>query len=278
MTPKSILVHVAITDANSQHHAPAIALAAEHGAHITGAMFNPAATLPPMVMADVPAEWLQEREKQAHARNAKTANAFREQAAAAGVTCDILEAHGAAEDLGDQFAALARQHDLTIVGQTNADHADGISGTLLQSALFGSGRPILIVPYAGAPGAFDFSRILVAWDGGAAASRAAHDAIMLMSDAKDVDVVSVDMGKGDTDKTGPALATHLARHGVTAKFHQIPSGGIDAANAILSHASDMGANLIVMGGYGHSRLREFLLGGATRTILSSMTAPVLMAH
>jgi nucleotide-binding universal stress UspA family protein len=120
---------------------------------------------------------------------------------------------------------------------------------------------------------------MVCWDGSRSAARAIGDAMPLLARAREVEVVVVDEGTGRNDEIpGADIAHHLARHGLKIKLQRIVAGDVDVANILLSHAADAGSDLIVMGGYGHSRLREFVLGGATRGILSSMTVPTLMAH
>jgi nucleotide-binding universal stress UspA family protein len=121
--------------------------------------------------------------------------------------------------------------------------------------------------------------VLVCWDGGRTAARAIGDAIPFLTRAKAVDVVIVatEPGKGD-EIPGADMGRHLARHGLKVEVKRIVAPDIDVANAILSYAADSSADFMVMGGYGHSRLREFILGGATRRILQSMTVPVLMSH
>jgi nucleotide-binding universal stress UspA family protein len=137
---------------------------------------------------------------------------------------------------------------------------------------------VLIVPYIQkAP--FTMERAMVAWDGGRNAAGAVADAMPLLRKAKNVDVVIVAEDKGKSDEfPGADIAQHLARHGVTVDVRCIVAGHNDVASTLLSHAADASVDLIVMGAYGHSRLREFILGGVTRGILSAMTVPALMSH
>ena len=122
-------------------------------------------------------------------------------------------------------------------------------------------------------------RVMVCWDGGRASTRAIGDAMPLLEKAKQIEVVVVGSKPPKSDEvSGADLGQHLARHGVNVDVKRITSPDIDVASTILSYAADASADLIVMGGYGHSRLREFILGGATRAILESMTVPVLMSH
>lgn len=179
-----------------------------------------------------------------------------------------------AGDLETAASALMRRFDLTIIEQP-APNGPSERATLISAALLGSGRPTLVVPFVQTDMRMD--RILVAWDGSGHAARALSDAMPWLQRAKAVEVVTV----GSAAKTAPSadagLAAHLARRGIHAEIKSLSSAG-DVASTLLSYAFDRSSDLLVMGAYGHSRLRESMLGGATRSILDSMTLPVLMAH
>jgi nucleotide-binding universal stress UspA family protein len=149
---------------------------------------------------------------------------------------------------------------------------------IIEAALFQSGRLVVIVPYIQKTG-LRLNRVLVCWDGGRQAARAIADALPFLHRAKAVEVVVVATKplKSD-DLPGADIARHFARHNLNVDVKRLVTGGTDVANAILSYAADVSADFIVMGGYGHSRLRELILGGATRGVLSSMTIPTLMSH
>ena len=122
-------------------------------------------------------------------------------------------------------------------------------------------------------------RVMVCWDGSRAAARAVGDALPFLKKAKQVEIVIVSDKPNKKDEIpGADLGQHLARHGLKVEIKHMTSPDIDVASTILSYAADSNADMIVMGGYGHSRLREFVLGGATRSMLESMTVPVLMSH
>jgi nucleotide-binding universal stress UspA family protein len=179
-----------------------------------------------------------------------------------------------------QIALHGRYADLIVMGQTDPDDP-GLSGTAgLQAALFESGRPVLLLPRVGAPGRLG-RRALVGWNARREASRAVHDALPLLATMEEVIILVVTPQPGldgHGDQPGADLAAHLARHGLRVTVRVVAGTDLAAGDVLLNEAANLGADLLVMGGYGHSRLQEFILGGATRTILAQMTLPVLMSH
>ena len=177
----------------------------------------------------------------------------------------------------DQLGRIGRRSDLIVVAQAEREKptADEIVD---EGVLFESGRPVIFVPFI-QKGGLKLDRVMLCWDGGRAATRAIADSLPFLKKAKQVEVVIVSGKPGKQDEvTGADLGQHLARHGLKVDVKRITSPDIDVASTILSYAADSSADMIVMGGYGHSRLREFVLGGATRGMLESMTVPVLMSH
>jgi nucleotide-binding universal stress UspA family protein len=181
----------------------------------------------------------------------------------------------------EQVALHGRYADLIILGQIDpADPWSPLLHPLPHEVALAAGRPVLVVPYAG-----HFEqvgrRVLIGWDASREATRAISDAMPLLAAASAVTVITVDAEEANA-KQGEIpdadIALHLARHGVTANVERIPAAGIGVGDALLSRANDLDADLLVMGAYGHSRVRELLLGGATRTVLARMTLPILMAH
>jgi nucleotide-binding universal stress UspA family protein len=174
------------------------------------------------------------------------------------------------------LARLARRFDLAVVEQSDVDRKRD-RDLELEAVLFGSGRPVIAVPYI-YEGPLRFDRMLVAWDGGSVAARAIGDAMALLVTARQVQIVTVvDAPDQEIEIPGVDIARHLARHGINAELKILPHV-IDVANTLLSYAADCSADLLVMGGYGHSRLREFVFGGTTRAMLQTMTLPVFMSH
>lgn len=194
---------------------------------------------------------------------------------------DGAEWRSASRDALDAALLNVRYADLLVIGQPDPDDPQGgrMPPHFADDLVLTAGRPVLLVPYAGSFETLG-TRVLVAWNAGREAARAVADALPLLQRASAVHVVAFDPDDGDADhgeEPGADIALYLARHGVrvtAAKQH----AGIDVGAQILSRAADESSDLIVMGGYGHSRARELVLGGATRTVLGSMTVPVLMSH
>jgi nucleotide-binding universal stress UspA family protein len=178
-------------------------------------------------------------------------------------------------------ALHARYADLTILGQLDPDHGDSdLIRVRPEHVTLASGRPILVVPYAGRYETVG-RRVLIGWSATREAARAVNDAMPLLAGAEIVTVLTIDAREGPDahgELPGADISLHLARHGVKAEIERTVSAGIPAGDVLLSRAADLGADLLVIGAYGHSRVRELLLGGVTRSILQSMTLPVLMSH
>jgi nucleotide-binding universal stress UspA family protein len=181
----------------------------------------------------------------------------------------------------DAAVVQARYADLIVLGQLDpADAQSGVNSPSPEDVALSVGRPALVIPYVGSYSAIGH-RVLVAWDASREATRAVNDAIPLLATAATVTVLTVDPAIGPTghgDTPGVDIALHLARHGVNAQVEKTVSGGVGIGDVLLSCANDLGADLLVMGAYGHSRVRELVLGGVTRTVLTSMTLPVFMSH
>ncbi|MGO9742137.1 MAG: universal stress protein [Roseiarcus sp.] len=211
------------------------------------------------------------------ARAREAIEAFGDAAKAAAVEAELLLPDGGVDPRRDQVAIFARAFDFVVVGQNEpgrAPNLDEIAGQLLEE----SGRPVLVVPAIHRDGA-NFASIAVAWDGSATSARALGDAMPILERADKVEIVSI-VG-ANTHKAvmqgGERIADRLARGGVAAAYKRLPSEE-DAANALLSYIADTGADMLVAGGYGHSRLREALFGGVTRTLLSSQTLPLFLSR
>lgn len=281
MSYKTIAVHV-----NESRHSPArvqlaASLAIQHGSHLTGV----AATALPQELYMVSMEGANGAAMAAYINfmkeRARAALAGFDRAAdSAGV--DAFDHSLIDDEAGAALCLQARYSDLLVIGQNDP-------GELLPSqridvpeyVITHSPGPVLIVPFAGR---FDETgkRIVIAWDGGVRTSRAIAASLPLLEKALAVQVVVFNAERHPFvhgEQPGADIALYLARHGVRVEVSQQSTAeGLEVGDALLSHIADYGADLLVMGGYGHSRFREILVGGVTRTMLESMTVPVLMGH
>lgn len=279
MDYRTILVHLDGAKRRSERQELAFALADRYDAHLVGLFALSAPWVPSYIRADASALLIAAQERRRAESAAEAEAEFRAAAARYGNVKAEWRASGA--DALDAVRLNARYADLVVIGQLERDteRETGIAQEFVDELVVSCGRPVLLVPYAGHfPDAG--KRALVAWNASPEASRAISDALPLLARAESVDVVVFAAGRsGDHgEEPGADAALYLARHGVKAAVSRYGSPGLDIGSQILSRAADMDVDLIVMGAYGHSRIRELVLGGATRTILESMTAPVLMSR
>ena len=246
-------------------------------AHLVGVAFVYDPKVSANLIAGIPAELID-------AQRAATKNLadeaivrFEELAKQAGVMTESQMIDVAPGNVGDTFGRLARSFDLSVIRQAEPNKA-AQEVPIIEGALFDSGRPVIVVPYVQTQGA-KFNRVMVGWDGSRTAARAIGDAMPVLERAEMIEVFTVVAGPTkNTELPGIEIGHHLSRHGLNVEVKRIATEGINVPDAILSHAADISADFMVMGGYGHSRLREYVLGGATRGILASMTLPTLMSN
>jgi nucleotide-binding universal stress UspA family protein len=276
MELKDMLVHVDNDPACSARVDVAAALAAKHGAHLTGLHPMGSPRMPGYVEVELPRTFLDEQRRQLEGLARQAETRFHEGARRRGIQGEWRADTG---EIVGTTKLHARYADLTVVGQgIDLKDAPYDLTFLPQELALGVGRPVLIVPRYGT---FETvgERVLVAWNGSREATRAVHDALPLLKLASSVTVLSIDPEHDTGDRIpGADIALHLARHGVAAEGMSTVGLDISVGDLLLSRAADLGADLIVMGAYGHSRVRELVLGGATRHILQHMTVPVLMSH
>ena len=251
----------------------AVTVARTFNAHLTGIAFVQDVASAGALFDWAPTIVLDDYRREVEAAKAR----FEETCQREGLSAELMILNAGAVSLPELLARTARRFDLTILPQ--ADPEDERSEeVMIEAALLGSGRPILLVPYF-MEGGVKFDRILVCWDGSHCAARAIADAMPFLRCAKQVEVVTVATdGRANDSTAGLCIAHHLARHDVIVEVRSIVAHGQCVSLRIRSHAAQHSADLIVMGGYGHSRLREFVLGGATRDILELTVAPTLMSH
>ncbi len=256
-----------------------IRLAKRFDAHLTGLYLIPEFTPPASVGMYMTTDIKADVERYELEKADVAINRFRETADREGVAVDTRTDSCSLSAFADILAIHGRYADAVIIGQPNDHDSAGIvqdpGDTLLTC-----GAPVIVVPYIGAPLTVS-EHVMIAWNASPESARAVRDAMPLLEQAKAVHVVCFQPKKsraGHGDMPGADIALHLSRHGIQVEVEVIEGKDIDVGNAILSHLADRGSDFLVMGGYGHSRVREFILGGATRTILQSMTVPVLLAH
>lgn len=191
-----------------------------------------------------------------------------------------LEVKALAPVISETVSEIGRIADLVVVSETNRDGKNGAELDFVENVILGAGRPVLVLPRKSDPD-LNTNLIVCGYNGSKESARAVHDAVPILRKAKDVRLLWVDPAR-DTEPAGApprtAMAESLHRQGVKAKAESVLSNGVNPAEAVMMKARELGAGMIVMGAYGHSRIREFVLGGATRHALSNLTVPLLMSH
>ncbi|HEY1361874.1 MAG TPA: universal stress protein [Xanthobacteraceae bacterium] len=256
----------------------AISLAQACNAHITGIAFayDPLLAAPAGGWEVMPPYWIEEQRAKSAEVAGVAVTSFEQGARRLGVGAQSHVITAGAAEAAERFGRIGRRFDLSIL-QQNEPGKPSYQDLLIEAALFDSGRPLLIVPYIQTAG-FSLDHVLVCWDASRNAARAIGDAVPMLARAKAIEVVTIGSGSDTEEIPGFDIAHHLARHGLKVELKSIVAPDLDVSSSILSHAADVSADFIVMGGYGHSRMREFILGGATRGLLASMTIPTFMSH
>jgi len=277
MQYQDIIVHIDDGEAMPGRLSMALALAERFGAHLTGIYVDPGLALPTLIDVPISPGLVEALEDEHRERCERAEQQFKKSLEASTVSGTWRLAQG---ELANTLSRHARYADLVILGQEGADDQKVVVGGLPDSVVLGCGRPALLVPYVGAttpPG----KHVIVAWNGSREAARAVNDALPFLVAADAVDVMCVNPARSeedDADLPGADLCLHLARHGVKAEAQELVASDLDVGDLLLSRAADRGADLIVMGAYGHARWREVVLGGVTRQLLDQMTVPVFMSH
>lgn len=273
MALKDILVHVGGT-AFEERACLAATLSDVHGAHLVGLHISQPPDVPPYVEAQLTLEVLQAQERYARIDREKSQAAFEaatkgmmgsaEWRAASGDAVEVLHLHG-------------RHADMLVLGQSDPNAPALMDFDIAGRTVLGLGRPVLLVPYVGTFKSIG-ERVLVAWDGSRTAARALGDAMPILQKAAAVQVLAINPSEAHAAMAGVDIATHLARHGIKVEAQHVRADEVGAGAMLLSRAADFGADMIVMGAYGHARWRQMVLGGVTEHMLEHMTVPVLMSH
>lgn len=280
MAFRSILVHLDSSERAPARVAVAAALANQHDAHLVG--------VAPTGWVALAADWsgggaeayIEAAIGALREQAASAVRKFEQQAKALGVAS--LESRIEVGDAGAAMTLNARYSDLTVITQVDPERwVTSEAPQMPMEVLMHSGRPVLLLPYAGEPTLPPAPNVLVGWDASREAARAVADALALLQRASNVQVTvfetprEIDPRHGDLP--GADIGQWLARHGVRVDVARVASS-VPVGEAILSSAADMQADLIVVGGYGHSRFRELALGGVTRTLMRTSPVPVFMSH
>jgi nucleotide-binding universal stress UspA family protein len=279
MSYKTILVHCDASPKLAHRLGVAAELAQRFGAHLVGAHVQPPFDVPAFFDGTMPTEDLfKSYEAAAQADHDAAAAAFSKAIKGLHLSSEWRASTAYPEH---ELAMQARYVDLLVLGQSEPDSEIQTPSDLPEAVALATGRPTLVVPHIGvarSPG----KSVMLCWNASRESARAAADALPFLVAAETVVVLVIDgrpSGQGHGAEPGADVAAWLARHGVKATVQRdVAPHTTDFGEVILSRAADHDIDLIVMGIYGHSRLREMVLGGASRTLLSSMTVPVFMSH
>ena len=280
MALKDILVQVDGTAQSAVRLDLAAGLARQHAAHLTALHVIDPILNDPMLYGDASglAVLIDQARGEAQQAAGEIETRFRERLRSDGIAGEWRLSEGRT---ADAVLLHARYADLVVLGQQDPDNPRLSGwGAVIEQTLFASGRPLLIVPYAGQFETIG-RNVLIGWSATRESARAVADALPLIAAADNATVLAIDprgglAGHGEVPAADIAL--HLARHGIKVTAAHTASGGVSPGDVLLNYATDNDTDLLVIGGYGHSRVRELVMGGVTRTILQRMTIPVLMSH
>ncbi len=281
MSFKTILVHANSVEELDRVVPVALKVATESGGHVIGLHVIPSPEVYPAYRFDFPVDVQEKVRKRAKelADTLQTRFAYLTDGQY-GVTVDWRTIWSQVPDIDEDVIDHARCCDLLVLPQPDSRTPSGQGLGAVGRVILQTGRPVLMVPYAGDHADFG-KHVFVAWNGSRESSRAVFDAMPFLLNAQDVRLYAVKSKAAAKDMTalqGAELATTLARHDITVVADSATPPETTVASDLLSRITDHGADLLVMGGYGHSRAREYIFGGVTREILKTMTVPVLFSH
>lgn len=280
MSLKDILVHVDLSDSCPERLKVGLSLAARFDAHLTALFVVSRPSIPGFLESSLGEDLIREQTQKLFDAASDLKAQFEKMAKAYDVKVEWRQCSG---DLVSNLLIQSRYADLTILGQTCEDQIDAPgAGELPDGILLRSGRPVIVVPNEGTFETIG-TRIVVAWDASRLASRALNDGLSIMEKSDQVDVLVVDpettRGYAKHEPSpGADMSLHLARHDINATAEHVNSQGKSPGDALMAYAESKNADLIIMGGYGHKRWREVVLGGVTRYMLQNMKIPVFMSH
>lgn len=279
MTYETILLHLDEPDRVSGMMEAGCALARKFESHLTGLMVYVPVVVAAGATASYGPEIVAAHREEWEADAAKMEERFRQGCANQSFAAEWRIVDGGYQPMASTVAQQCGTADIVVVSQ-GAELVGLGRDDLPERVVLEGGRPVLVIPRAGHYSTIG-ERVLVAWNGKREATRAIFDALPLLKRAQDVKVIAVESGgKGDdVDFPAAEISAALARHGVKVEAARtVLEGGASIGNELLNRVSDEGRDMLVMGCYGHSRMREFVFGGVTRDILANMTVPVLLSH
>jgi len=276
---KDILVYLDQGDSNAERVNIALDMAAAYGGRLTGVVVNP---LPTRNMSQrLGFEQGSGVVDKLRAEADAVLKEFESTAKGKHVEARSRVIESRESEAPEKLARLARNFDISIVRQANPDRPNAeFVAELSEEVLFASGRPVMFMPYIGAH-SIPCRKGVIAWDGSAAATRSVHDALPLLEKMEEATILVVDPDDMEHDpdfEPGQDLAFHLSVHGIKTRVARAYSGGSPTTAMILNHVFESNADMLIMGGYGTPKLREIILGGVTRSVMGSMTVPVVMSH
>ena len=280
MAYKTLLVSLNEVERLPQLLAATVTLAKTFGAHVSGLYVIPAVQFYPSVGYEAMPQFFDGNQIYFKDAAKGVADAFDKAMKAEGISCDFQMVNGASANVSDEVIVRAHAVDLVLLSAANVDAPAGVEPDFVEQVVLAAGRPVMILPLKG-NATLDLNEVLVAWNDGREAARAAFDALPLLMTAGRVTVLRLDPQKDRALQgklAGADIAEALARHKVKAEILNVPTTGEDPGKALINAAKDRGTGVIVMGAYGHSRLREFIFGGATQHVMANLDRPVLMSH
>ncbi len=279
MSVGTILVSLNDVERGKELLAATSALAERNDSHVIGHYVVPAVYVHPGISGHAAIEAIDYGRKyfQDHAAGVK--ELFQEEMRKQGFKGEWRQEDGMSHLVASSVIEHGRQADLIIASQGGMHSNNGCEPDFAERVVMEAGRPVLLVPNAGTFNSVA-QNVVFGWNATRESARAAFDALPLLAKGAKAHVMWVDADRNAANGVlpGAELATTLSRHGIDAISEPFASSNIDVADALLNRVSDAGADMLVMGAYGHSRLRELVFGGATRKVLDTMTVPVLMSH
>jgi nucleotide-binding universal stress UspA family protein len=276
MSYKTILAYLSDARRAEAILEPAVQLAIRNNAHLIGMHVYAGVPAPPVTLpyaSDLVKAVAAAQQKE----TGEIAEIFSRMTANRPLVAEWRTEKGPHVDPAGVVIEHARSADLVIAGQTDPDWESSPLQDIAEHLALGSGRPVLVVPYVGRYPEIG-RNVVIAWKAGRESARAVFDALPVLKQAEQVQILEIDERRRTGTSPDHAIAVALARHGIKPTVRTSVAGDISIGDEVLSRLADMGADLLVMGAYGHSRMRELVFGGVTRHIARHMTVPTLFSH